>query len=128
MSSSSNKGFFRSLFDFSFQSLVTPRIIRILYVISLILIVIGFLSMVIGAVLYQSGVSLVALVFLAPIGLFLTIIYVRVVLELIIVIFNISESAQKIAWNTSSPVSGGGRPEKRGTDQPQHPDTPSETE
>ena len=59
------KGFLGSLFDVSFSSLITTRVIKVIYILSMILI------------------GLMALVYL---------IYVRVILEVIICVFRITET------------------------------------
>ena len=73
-----NRGFFASLFDFSFTSLVTTKIIKALYVISVIVI----------------GLSSLGLV--APLVALLWLIYTRVILELFIALFRIAENTSEL--------------------------------
>jgi len=85
------KGFFGSLFDISFSSLITTRIIKVLYVLALI--VIGLLSLffIIGAFTNSAGAGIITLLILAPLGALVYTVYTRVILEFIIVVFRIAE-------------------------------------
>lgn len=93
-------GFFSALFDFSFREFVTPRIIRVLYVLALIIIAlyaIGGLIAVVASL--ADGAVLRALFFLLliPVGLLLAMAYVRVLLEIMVVVFRIGENIQVLA-------------------------------
>jgi len=85
------KGFLASLFDTSFANLVTPRVIRIIYIISMV--VIGLAALFwIGAAFSQSAAfGLLVLVIAAPLVSLLYLIYTRVLLEVIIALFRIME-------------------------------------
>lgn len=85
------KGFFASLFDISFSSLITTRIIKVLYVISLIVIGLFSLFFIIGAFTSSAGAGILTLLILAPLGALLYTVYTRVILEFIIVVFRIAE-------------------------------------
>lgn len=97
------KGFFAGLFDFSFETFVALKVIKILYGLFLVLLALGILgglggsimSMVQGEVLAGLGI-LIALPFAALLYLILG----RVYFELIIVGFKIAEDADEIARNT----------------------------
>jgi len=86
------KGFFGSLFDLSFSSLVTTKVIKVLYVLSMI--IIGLSALVfIGAAFAESvAAGLFVLVIVAPLVALLYLIYARVILEVIIVLFRILET------------------------------------
>ena len=85
------KGFFASLFDISFSSLITTRIIKVLYVISLIVIGLFSLFFIIGAFTSSAGAGILTLLILAPLAALLYTVYTRVILEFIIVVFRIAE-------------------------------------
>lgn len=89
-------GFFVALFDFSFTDFVASKIIKFLYGLSIVLIGIGILTFVI----FSFGVSPVAgilmLLIVGPLIFILGVIYTRVLLEIIIVIFRIAEHTAKI--------------------------------
>ncbi|HEY6725060.1 MAG TPA: DUF4282 domain-containing protein [Polyangiaceae bacterium] len=97
------KGFFSGLFDFSFETFVALKVIKVLYGLFLLLLALGILgglgtsimSMVQGEVLAGLGI-LIALPFAALLYLILG----RVYFELIIVGFKIAEDADEIARNT----------------------------
>jgi hypothetical protein len=86
-----DEGFFRSLFDISFTSFITTKIIKFLYVLALVLIGLGALIIIVSAFLQSVAAGLFVLVIIAPLGAFLYVIYTRVVLEVIIQIFRINE-------------------------------------
>jgi hypothetical protein len=93
------KGFLGSLFDFSFTSMVTPKVIKALYVLftawtalwALIFIRLGFH--------YGAVAGIFILVILVPIFLLLTLGVYRVVLEAFIVLHRIHEELKSIRAN-----------------------------
>jgi Domain of unknown function (DUF4282) len=87
----SDKGFFASLFDLSFTSLITTRIIKVVYVLSLIGIVVTTLYFVFAAFQINGGLGVVTLFVLAPLTALLYVIYTRVFLELVVAIIRIAE-------------------------------------
>ena len=86
------KGFFRSLFDLSFSSLVTPKIIKIIYVLTLIGIGLLAILFIISAFNQSSGFGAVTLLILAPIFSLFYIVYARVFLEFFIAVFRMAET------------------------------------
>jgi hypothetical protein len=86
------KGFFGALFDLSFSSFVTTKIIKVLYVLAIVIAGIIALAYTIAAFAADPVLGLLTLVILAPLGFLLYVIYTRVILELIIVIFRILET------------------------------------
>ena len=90
------RGFLASLFDTSFANLVTPRVIKVIYIISMV--VIGLAALFwIGAAFSQSAAfGLIVLVIAAPLVSLLYLIYTRVLLEVIIALFRIMESNQEL--------------------------------
>lgn len=89
------KGFFSSLFDYSFTSFVTPRIIKVLYVLATIVISLSTLALILAAFKGSSGFGVVMLV-VGPLFFLLSMIYARVFLELVIVFFRINGNVQEI--------------------------------
>ena len=96
MNENEARGLFGSLFDFSFQSFVTPKIIKFLYALGLILGALGVLSFIVTSFMAHWGAGLAALVF-SPLIYLLVVLYVRILMELLIVIFHIQENTAKIA-------------------------------
>lgn len=85
------KGFFASLFDLSFSSLVTPKVIKFVYVLTLIAIVLMALFFIGAAFVKSAALGLLTLVILAPLASLFYVVYARVLLEFIIVVFRIME-------------------------------------
>lgn len=91
------KNSFSALFDFSFRRFVTIRVIRIIYVLALIGISIATLGILVSAFEASAGLGILTLFIGAPIFFFLALLTARVYLELIMVIFRISENTLVIA-------------------------------
>ena len=85
-----------TLFDFSFRRFITVDIIKVLYALILVLIALGWLLGVISA--FGSGflAGLVGLV-LVTIAAIIQVIFARVWLEIIVVIFRIGENTSILA-------------------------------
>jgi hypothetical protein len=86
-----SKGFFGSLFDFSFRSLVTTKIIKVLYVLILVLAVVSALVYTIIAFKVSPGFGFLTLVIGDPLFIIIVMAFWRLVLEAFIVVFRISE-------------------------------------
>jgi hypothetical protein len=102
---SGEKGFVGSLFDFSFNSLVTPKIIKALYV--LFTIWTALVSLLILIVSFRTGgavAGIFVLIVIIPIYVLLTLGVYRVVLEAFMVVFRIYEETKKISERTQSQV------------------------
>jgi hypothetical protein len=95
------KGFLGSLFDFSFTSLVTPKIVKVLYILFTIwTALIGLSILVIGFKTGGVAGGLFTLIIVEPIFVLLTLGIYRVVLELFVVVFRIYDELKKISENT----------------------------
>lgn len=104
------KGFFRSLFDLSFTSFVTGRVVSFVYVLSLVLVTlyvfgtVGYLCILayafVGSLAESEAVGavigVVLFLILAPLLLFVSVVYVRVLLEIVIVLFRIAENTAEL--------------------------------
>jgi len=91
--------FFTSLFDFSFKRFITPSLIRVLYILS----VVGAGLAAIGMILqgFRSGiVSGLIAVILAPIIFVVSVCLYRVLLETILNVFRIANYAAELARAT----------------------------
>lgn len=86
------QGFLASLFDISFSSLITTRVLKVIYVLSMIVIGLSALAFVGAAFSRNTGFGLITLVVLAPFFSLLYLVYVRVLLEIVIAIFRIMET------------------------------------
>jgi uncharacterized protein DUF4282/zinc ribbon protein len=90
------KGFFGSLFDYSFSSFITSRIIKVVYVLTTIVVALWTLVIILVAFKASSALGIVALLIGGPIFFVIAMIYVRVGLELLMVIFRIHEDVEEI--------------------------------
>ena len=86
------KSFFSALFDLSFSSFITTKIVKFLYVLTMVIFGNVALAYVVFAFSQSAALGLFVLVILAPLGFLFYLIYTRVVLELFIAIFRIMES------------------------------------
>ena len=98
MQAGSDKGFFGGLFDFSFTTFVATRVLKVLYGLVLLLLGLGLLVGLAGAVmaLIDEPLAGIALLFAVPIGAVIYLILIRCVFELYIVIFRIAEMMAEI--------------------------------
>ena len=94
---SSQPSFFGTLFDFSFSRFITLRLVRFLYVVSVIVLVLAMIVVIFGGFTEAvSGVEMVGYLVLGPVLAFLYLLLVRVWLELVVVVFRIGETASEI--------------------------------
>lgn len=90
------KGFFGSLFDYSFSSFITPRLIKVLYVLMTIAAALWTLLVILVAFKASSALGILALVIGGPMFFVITMIYVRVGLELVMAFFHIHGDVEEI--------------------------------
>ena len=98
------KGFFSSLFDYSFSSFITPRLIKVLYVLMTISVALWTLLVILVAFKASAALGILALVIVAPIFFVITMIYVRVGLELIMAFFHIHGDVEEINRAAAAPA------------------------
>ncbi len=84
-------GFFSRLFDVSMKTFITPSIIKVLFVLGLVAISIFSLILLIAGTQADGGA---VLILLAPLYWFLGVLYLRVILEVIVVLFRIEENTR----------------------------------
>ncbi len=89
-------GFFGSLFEFSFSEFVTPRLISLLYGVSIFVAGALTLTFIGGGFGTHPILGLLALIISPLVFLFLVIVY-RVQMEVIIVMFRIAEHTRETA-------------------------------
>jgi len=83
-------GFVKRLFDVSMKTFITPSIITVLFVLGIVLISIFSVVMLIAGAQDNNA----AVIVLAPISWFVGIIYLRVLLEVIAVLFRIERNTR----------------------------------
>lgn len=91
-----DKGFFGSLYDFSFETFITPKLIRVFYAIVVII-----LSVISGVMLLASLASgeagaIVFSVIAVPIFYLLYMIITRIYFELVAAFFRVADDVQAI--------------------------------
>jgi hypothetical protein len=91
-----NKGFFASLFDISFSSFVTSKLIKVVYVLWMVIAALLAIGVIVAGFGQSTGSGILALV-LSPVAFFLYLILGRVYCELVIVLFRIAENVRDIA-------------------------------
>jgi uncharacterized membrane protein len=91
-----SKGFFGALFDFSFTSFVTTKIIKVLYVLILVLAVVSALVYTIIAFKVSPGFGFLTLVIGDPLFIIIVMAFWRLVLEAFIVVFRISDDIRAL--------------------------------
>jgi Domain of unknown function (DUF4282) len=97
------KGFLGSLFDFSFNSFVTPKIIKVLYILFTIWTALVALSvLIIGFRTGGVAGGLFTLIIIEPILVLLWLGIARVVLEAFMVIYRMYEEIRKLRENSES--------------------------
>jgi hypothetical protein len=92
-----DKGFFGSLFDFSFSSYVTPKLIKIIYGIVMAVSALVAFIFVVGAFRANAGLGVLVLFVIAPLFFFFYIILYRVLLEVVMAVFRIAENTTIMA-------------------------------
>ncbi len=95
MNETTAKGFISALFDLSFKELITTKVIKLLYVVGICLAGLGSVIML-ATGLWQGGPGLAALI-VAPLSFLLSVIGLRIWLELVMVIFKISDNIELVA-------------------------------
>lgn len=90
-------GFFGALFDFSFARLITGDLIKVLYALFIVCAILFALFLIITGFAASFGYGIVMLIIVAPLSFLISVVYARVVLEVMITIFRISEHTAKIA-------------------------------
>lgn len=98
------KGFLSALFDLSFTSFVTTKLIKVLFVLLIVICALMALGIAASGFNQGTGTGVLALVIIAPIVFFLGVIYSRVLLEIIIVIFRMAEHLAEIAEQGRRPA------------------------
>jgi len=90
-------GFFQALFDFSFTSFVTTKLIKVLYGLSIC--AAGLIALILIVVAFQASpaAGVVALLIGGPLYFLFIVTVSRVWLEVLMVIFRISEHTAEIA-------------------------------
>jgi Domain of unknown function (DUF4282) len=90
------KGFIASLFDFGFTSFVTPKVVKVLYVLIMIVLGLGALVYTLFAFKLNAVFGIFVLIIGDPLFLIISLALYRISLELFVVIFRIAEDLRAI--------------------------------
>lgn len=101
-----NEGILGALFDFSFSSFVTTKIVKVLYILGVALSAFIALIILVGGLASGSVFKALGGIILAPIAFLIYVLVCRIWLELVVVVFRIAENTAVIAAASSSPGSG----------------------
>ena len=90
------KGFFAGLFDFGFTSFITLKFLRLIYgVLVVVILLFGLVLLITG--LSRGGGTAVATLFLAPLGVLLYLVLIRISMEMVALFFRIGENTSIMA-------------------------------
>ena len=84
------KGFFGALFDFSFEYFVTPMIVKVVYILSIVGLGLGWLVFLAAAFSQGAGSGLFVLV-LGPVAMLLYLCVIRMTLEFYLAVTRMSQ-------------------------------------
>ena len=87
-------GFFRALFDFSFSTFITPKVVKFVYILATVLIVLAWLAWLLIAFDQSAGFGLFVLI-LGPVFLIVYLALIRMTLEFYLAIVRMSEDIHK---------------------------------
>ena len=102
------KSFLESLFDFSFTTFVTSKLIKILYALSIVCAALGSLFLIVVGFTLSTAFGVLMLLIGGPLLFLVSVIYSRVLLEIMIVIFRISENTAEIAAQARTSIKQSG--------------------
>ncbi|MFQ5914759.1 MAG: DUF4282 domain-containing protein [Nitrospinota bacterium] len=91
------KTFLASLFDFSFETFITARVVKVLYGLSIAAAALWALFLIVAGFRQSAGSGVLMLIVGGPLLFVIAVIYARVILEIVLVIFRISEHTSKMA-------------------------------
>ena len=96
MSSGEAKGLLKSLFDFQFTSLITVKIIRVVYALIVVLYSIGALFVFIASLTRGGASGFFTAFILVPLGYLVYLILTRIWMEILIVVFRMGDDVRAI--------------------------------
>lgn len=96
MSSQGPKGLLRSLFDLGFTSLITTKVIRIVYALLVVLYSLGALALFIVGLASGRATGILFALIIVPLGYLVFLILIRILMEFLIVVFRIGDDIHAI--------------------------------
>lgn len=90
------KGFFTTLFDFSFAEFIVPKIIKVLFAIGILGAAVFALAVIVNG--FHGGfLAGLLMIILSPVFFVIGVILVRVYLEVVLVLFRIADNTSKMS-------------------------------
>jgi hypothetical protein len=90
------KGFLSALFDFSFTSFVTPKVVKILYILIVVVVGLSALGFSLSVLATNVGLGLIVLLVGAPLYFLVVTALYRITLEFFMVIFRMAQDIRAI--------------------------------
>jgi Domain of unknown function (DUF4282) len=90
------KGFLSSLLDYSFHSMITSRIVKLVYVLTSVLIAIYYVVLVVIAFDVGTVPGAITLLVIGPIAALIELIWARILLEFVVAQFRIMENTGRL--------------------------------
>ncbi|SNR76591.1 protein of unknown function [Haloechinothrix alba] len=92
-----------ALFDFSFSRFVAPTIAKIVYILAMIAIALGYIGAVIGAFAADVVFGLLTLVILGPLGALLYLVLIRIAIESLLATIYTAQNTGELVRMQSGP-------------------------
>ncbi|HEY2131288.1 MAG TPA: DUF4282 domain-containing protein [Streptosporangiaceae bacterium] len=90
------KGFLGALFDFSFTSFVTPKVVKVLYVLIVVVVGLSALGFALSVLATSVGLGLIVLLIGAPLYFLVVTALYRITLEFFMVVFRMAQDIRAI--------------------------------
>lgn len=90
------KGFVRSLYDFQFDHFVTPKVLRVLYAVAVILLSLGAVIFLIASLATGDPGAIIFALIVVPIGYLIYLALTRMYFELVSALFRIADDLRAI--------------------------------
>jgi hypothetical protein len=116
--SEETKGVVGTLMDLSFSEFITTKIVKLLYILGIILVGLSSAVYIVGSFTRGFAAGIISLI-IGPIMFTVGVIWTRVWLELIIVIFRIAGHTAKIAGADTSPAPVPEKPAEKNAEKPE---------
>ncbi len=100
------KSFVRSLYDFGFTSLIATRVIKFVYAALVILYSVVSVFLLLAALATGKPADIVFGIIFVPVFYFLYVIWLRILMELIVVFFKLGEDVHSIRYGAGSSTAG----------------------
>jgi hypothetical protein len=90
------KGFLGALFDFSFTSFVTPKVVKVLYILIVVVVGLSAVGFALSVLAANVGLGLIVLLIGAPLYFLVVTALYRITLEFFMVIFRMAQDIRAI--------------------------------